>query len=145
MASNTVAHECSPSRSVYSLIAVVGSRVFYRNPESSNLRMLCQESNSVKILQTRSAQFHPLASRRTACDIGSNQEAAAIPMLVGDSQRDVDLSQTLVNRDTLAFPIGYPAVTENTARLQFLESCTHCKDQYPDNSLRPWPNSLGGP
>jgi 8-amino-7-oxononanoate synthase len=79
-------------------------------------------------LRARADLFLELARQR-GLNTGPSRDSAVVPVIVGSSQRAVQLYRSLNDAGILAFPIMHPTVPENTARLRFFLSCTHSEEQ----------------
>ncbi|MEZ4708772.1 MAG: aminotransferase class I/II-fold pyridoxal phosphate-dependent enzyme [Caldilineaceae bacterium] len=94
----------------------------------SAVRLLRAEPERVAQLRERAALFLELARAR-GLNTGTSQDTPVIPVIVGDSQKCLALSQRLFARGISVMPIIFPAVAEDAARLRFFLSCTHTEAQ----------------
>jgi 8-amino-7-oxononanoate synthase len=92
------------------------------------LRILKREPERVDILRERSAAF--LSSARThRLNTGTSNGTSVIPIIVGDWIRAMQLAQLLADAGIMTYPIFYPAVPEETARVRFFVSMLHTPEQ----------------
>jgi len=56
-------------------------------------------------------------------------ESQIIPMIIGDTNKTIEISKKLEGRGVLVHPIKPPTVSENTSRLRFSFSANHTKKQ----------------
>lgn len=61
-------------------------------------------------------------------DTGMSAGTPIIPLILGDSQRAIDMSNELFRKGINALPIVYPAVKENEARIRFFISASHTRE-----------------
>ncbi|MBA2747933.1 MAG: aminotransferase class I/II-fold pyridoxal phosphate-dependent enzyme [Tatlockia sp.] len=92
------------------------------------LRLLKTEPKRVTKLHKKAQLFLQLAQER-GFDTGDSNNSPIVPIIVGESDRAVQLSQLLFNRGINVLPMIYPSVAYNAARLRFFISCTHTKKQ----------------
>ncbi len=92
------------------------------------LQLLKIEPKRVTKLHKKAQLFLQLAIER-GFDTGDSNNSPIIPIIVGESDRAVQLSQLLFKRGINALPMIYPSVAYNAARLRFFISCTHTKKQ----------------
>jgi 7-keto-8-aminopelargonate synthetase-like enzyme len=92
------------------------------------VRLLKAEPERVARLRARSAYFLDLA-REAGLDTGTSKYSPVVPVIVGDSLKAMQLSQSLFSEGINVQPMVYPAVPEKTARLRFFLSCTHTEEQ----------------
>ena len=92
------------------------------------LQLLKTEPKRVTKLHKKAQLFLQLAQER-GFDTGDSNNSPIIPIIVGESDRAVQLSQLLFKRGINALPMIYPSVAYNAARLRFFISCTHTKKQ----------------
>lgn len=92
------------------------------------LQQMRAEPERLGQLRARAKLFLDLA-RQGGLNTGSSRDSAVVPVIVGSSQRAVQLYRSLYDAGILAFPIMHPTVPENTARLRFFLSCTHSEQQ----------------
>ncbi len=92
------------------------------------LRLLKAEPERVQRLRERAALFLQLARARHL-DTGSSHHSPIVPVIVGGRERCLHLSQVLDQHGIRVFPIIFPAVPENGARLRFFINCTHTERQ----------------
>ncbi len=92
------------------------------------LRQLKAEPERVAQLHKRSALFLKLAKRR-GFNTGMSQNSPVVPVIVGEAEKAIALSQHLAQRGINAQPMIHPSVPYNGARLRFFISCTHTEAQ----------------
>ncbi|MBW4514700.1 MAG: aminotransferase class I/II-fold pyridoxal phosphate-dependent enzyme [Timaviella obliquedivisa GSE-PSE-MK23-08B] len=92
------------------------------------LRQLKAEPERVTQLHERSALFLKLAKKR-GLNTGMSQNSPVIPIIVGEAEKAIALSQNLAQRGINAQPMIHPSVPHNAARLRFFISCTHTEEQ----------------
>jgi 8-amino-7-oxononanoate synthase len=92
------------------------------------LQLLKTEPKRVTKLHKKAKLFLQLAQKR-GFDTGNSNNSPIIPIIVGESDRAVQLSQLLFKRGINALPMIYPSVAYNAARLRFFISCTHTRKQ----------------
>ena len=92
------------------------------------LQLLKTEPKRVTKLHKKAQLFLQLAKER-GFDTGDSNNSPIIPIIVGESDRAVQLSQLLFKRGINVLPMIYPSVAYNAARLRFFISCTHTKKQ----------------
>ncbi len=92
------------------------------------LQLLKTEPKRVAKLHKKAQLFLQLAQER-GFNTGESNNSPIIPIIVGESDRAVQLSQLLFKRGINALPMIYPSVAYNAARLRFFISCTHTKKQ----------------
>nr|WP_321455501.1 aminotransferase class I/II-fold pyridoxal phosphate-dependent enzyme [uncultured Cohaesibacter sp.] len=95
---------------------------------SKSLEIMLREPWRVEKLQSN-AKFFKQAAEAAGLNTGLSLGFCVIPVIVGDSLRAVKLSNNLMDRGIFAFPITYPAVPMNEARLRFFISATHSEEQ----------------
>jgi 8-amino-7-oxononanoate synthase len=94
----------------------------------ASIRLLKSEPERVKRLHQNSNLFLNLAKEH-GLNTGLSKDSAVIPIIVGNSLKCIQLSQSLFHRGINVQPLIYPAVADNTARLRFFMSCTHTEKQ----------------
>ncbi|MDP1858533.1 MAG: aminotransferase class I/II-fold pyridoxal phosphate-dependent enzyme [Gemmatimonadaceae bacterium] len=95
------------------------------------LVVLREEPSRVEQLRARSARFRARA-RAAMLDIGDEALTAIVPVVVGDSERAIQLTWALRARGIHVQPMVAPAVPEHAARLRFFLSCEHSETQIDD-------------
>lgn len=88
------------------------------------LRVLRAEPERVAVVQERTAEF-VAACRARGIDIGGSHGAAIVPVMVGDAERALRLSQELRAQGIEAPPMLPPSVPEGQARVRFFVSSAH--------------------
>ncbi len=94
----------------------------------ASLEVMQQEPWRVEKLQANGRYFLEHA-KAAGLDTGLSAGFCVVPVIVGDSLRAVKLSNTLLERGVFAFPITYPAVPMNEARLRFFITAEHSEEQ----------------
>lgn len=74
-------------------------------------------------------QFFLTELNKLGFDTGLSEGTAVIPIIIGDSERALTLSESLYKNGINAMPIVYPAVKEHEARLRFFMSAAHTKKE----------------
>lgn len=92
------------------------------------LEILEAEPERVAVLQERSRLLLSLA-REGGLDTGNSHDSPVVPIIVGESDRAVRLSQVLAQQGINVQPMVYPSVPYNGARLRFFVSCLHTEAQ----------------
>ena len=92
------------------------------------LRQLQAEPERVAQLKARSALFLTLAKQK-GFNTGMSQNSPVIPVIVGEAEKAIALSQQLAQRGINAQPMIHPSVPLNGARLRFFISCSHTEAQ----------------
>jgi 8-amino-7-oxononanoate synthase len=92
------------------------------------LRQLQAEPERVVQLQERAGLFLQLAKQR-GFNTGMSQGSPVIPVIVGEAEKAIALSQCLAERGINAQPMIHPSVPLNGARLRFFISCSHTEAQ----------------
>lgn len=77
-------------------------------------------------LKENSAYFLSQA-KEMGINVGLSSNTPIIPVIVGNSQKALEISKELYEEGVNAMPIVYPAVSENEARLRFFISAAHTK------------------
>lgn len=63
--------------------------------------------------------------KKLGFDVGASSDTPIIPIIIGNSQKALDMSNELFKMGINALPIVYPAVKENEARIRFFMSANH--------------------
>jgi 8-amino-7-oxononanoate synthase len=92
------------------------------------LRRLQAEPQRVAILRDRADLFLQLAKAQ-GFNTGMSQDSPVIPIIVGEAEKAIALSQRLTRRGINAQPMIHPSVPLNGARLRFFISCLHTEAQ----------------
>lgn len=92
------------------------------------LRLLNREPERVQRLKARSQRFLNLA-QDYALNTGSSRDTPIIPVIIGESQRAIQLCHRLMQRGIHVQPMVYPSVSYDRARLRFFLSCLHTEEQ----------------
>lgn len=94
----------------------------------ASLDIMQREPERVQRLQDN-GRFFLQEARKAGLDTGLSAGFCVVPIVVGDSLRAVQLSNNLQERGIFAFPITYPAVPMQEARLRFFITAEHSQDQ----------------
>ncbi len=92
------------------------------------LRLLKAEPERVGCLQERAKLFLSQA-RVHHLNTGPSDDSPIVPVIIGVSDRCLQLSQYLLERSISVFPIIFPAVSHDAARLRFFITCNHTESQ----------------
>ncbi len=92
------------------------------------VRLLKNEPERAVQLQAQSKLFLRLAKER-GLDTGFSKDSPIIPIIIGHSYRCSEMAKELFERGINVFPILFPAVPENAARLRFFLSNSHTEEQ----------------
>ena len=91
-------------------------------------KILALEPERVLRLQENSRLFLTLANE-LGVNTGLSHDSPVIPVITGDSQKALKVSEKLFKRGINAQPILYPAVEEKQARVRFFITSTHTAEQ----------------
>ena len=98
----------------------------------SSLRIMTREPERIELLSELS-----LLARKTAIlygfDIGLNDHTPILPIILGDSQKCINISRRCFNQGINIKPIIYPAVPENSARLRVFITAIHTQEEILDS------------
>jgi len=94
----------------------------------ASLRLLQAEPERLERLHARSRLFLELA-RRHGLNTGMSRNSPVLPVILGNSNHCLRLSQALFERGINVQPILYPAVEERAARLRFFITSNHTEAQ----------------
>jgi 8-amino-7-oxononanoate synthase len=92
------------------------------------IHVLKAEPERVKHLQERSQLFLELANQY-GLNTGMSKGSPVIPIIVGDSLKSIQLSQTLFQQGINVPFMIYPSVPHQAARLRFFVTCNHTEEQ----------------
>lgn len=92
------------------------------------LRKLRMEPQRVRTASARASYFHRLTSA-AGFNTGSSGDAAIVPVILGNSDLAMALSDALFRHGIIVHPIGYPAVEHAAARLRFFISSLHTEEE----------------
>ncbi|WP_319532436.1 aminotransferase class I/II-fold pyridoxal phosphate-dependent enzyme [uncultured Cohaesibacter sp.] len=95
---------------------------------SKSLEIMKREPWRVEKLQSN-GQYFLKNAQAVGLNTGLSEGFCVVPVIVGDSLRAVKLSNNLLDRGIYAFPITYPAVPMNEARLRFFITSEHSEEQ----------------
>ncbi|UNZ20716.1 type I polyketide synthase [Streptomyces sp. 891-h] len=71
------------------------------------------------------AELFRTGARERGLDVGVSRESAVIPVIVGDWNKTMALSNSLLEQGVNVMPIGYPAVPRDACRLRFFINADH--------------------
>ncbi|RCG21309.1 aminotransferase class I/II-fold pyridoxal phosphate-dependent enzyme [Streptomyces diacarni] len=71
------------------------------------------------------AEYFRTGARDRGLDIGVSRASAVIPVIVGDWNKTMALSNSLLEQGVNVMPIGYPAVAADACRLRFFINADH--------------------
>lgn len=94
----------------------------------ASINLLQEEPERVAQLAENSRLFLRLA-KREGLNTGTSNNTAVVPVITGNSEYALKLSQALFQRGINVQPILYPAVEESAARLRFFITSTHTEAQ----------------
>jgi len=94
----------------------------------ASINLLQEEPDRVAKLSENSRLFLRLA-KREGLHTGTSNNTPVVPVITGNSQYALQLSQALFERRINVQPILYPAVEESAARLRFFITSTHTEAQ----------------
>lgn len=94
----------------------------------ASINLLQEEPDRVARLADNSRLFLRLA-KREGLNTGTSNNTAVVPVITGNSEYALKLSQALFQRGINVQPILYPAVEESAARLRFFITSTHTESQ----------------
>ena len=94
----------------------------------ASINLLQDEPERVAQLAENSKLFLRLA-KREALHTGTSNNTPVVPVITGNSEYALRLSQALFERGINVQPILYPAVEESAARLRFFITSTHTEAQ----------------
>lgn len=92
------------------------------------INLLQEEPDRVARLSENSRLFLRIA-KREGLNTGTSNNTAVVPVITGNSEYALKLSQALFRRGINVQPILYPAVEESAARLRFFITSTHTEAQ----------------
>jgi myxalamid-type polyketide synthase MxaB len=92
------------------------------------IQHLQREPERVIQLHQRAKLFLELA-QKYGLNTGSSHHSPIIPIIIGESQQAVELSQRMIHRGINVQPMVYPSVPYNSSRLRFFISCAHTEAQ----------------
>ncbi|MFG2681643.1 aminotransferase class I/II-fold pyridoxal phosphate-dependent enzyme [Streptomyces sp. NPDC048392] len=88
------------------------------------LRVVQDEPERVTRVQEL-AEFFRAGARARGLDVGVSRLSAVIPVITGDWEKTMALSNSLLERGVNVMPIGYPAVPRDQCRLRFFINADH--------------------
>jgi 8-amino-7-oxononanoate synthase len=94
----------------------------------ASIQRLLAQPQLVATLKSRAELFLGLAKQHHLAT-GTSSGTPVIPIIVGDAQRAIYLSDALLRQGINARPLLPPAVEENAARLRFFVTCEHTELQ----------------
>ena len=92
------------------------------------IRLLRAEPERVKVLQERSTLLRQLLEN-SGFNVGLGQDSSIIPIIVGESEKAIRLSQAMFEAGINVAPMIYPSVGHNMARLRFFVTYLHTEEQ----------------
>jgi 7-keto-8-aminopelargonate synthetase-like enzyme len=90
--------------------------------------VLLDEPQWLRRLRDNVALFLKLADD-SGLNTGNSRDTGIVPIILGDSQRCLAVSQRLLAEGIDAQPILYPAVPEAASRVRFLVNANHTEEQ----------------
>ncbi|MFH8788117.1 type I polyketide synthase [Streptomyces roseoverticillatus] len=97
------------------------------------IRVVRKEPQRVARLRELS-DFFRAGARERGLDIGVSRASAVIPVITGDWEKTMALSNSLLEQGVNVMPIGYPAVERDKCRLRFFINVDHGETDL-ENSL----------
>ncbi len=94
----------------------------------ASINLLQEEPERVARLAENSRLFLRIA-KREGLNTGTSNNTPVVPVITGNSEYALKLSQALFQRGINVQPILYPAVEESAARLRFFITSTHTEAQ----------------
>ncbi len=94
----------------------------------ASINLLLEEPDRVARLAENSRLFLRIA-KREGLNTGTSNNTPVVPVITGNSEYALKLSQALFQRGINVQPILYPAVEESAARLRFFITSTHTESQ----------------
>ncbi|AXG81395.1 type I polyketide synthase [Streptomyces paludis] len=91
------------------------------------IRVVRDEPQRVARVRRLAEHFRDSARAR-GFDIGVSRASAVIPVVIGDWEKTMALSNTLLERGVNVMPIGYPAVARDECRLRFFINADHSEE-----------------
>ncbi|EST35964.1 hypothetical protein N566_16935 [Streptomycetaceae bacterium MP113-05] len=88
------------------------------------LRVIRDEPDRVARLQQLAETFRT-GARERGLDIGVSRASAVVPVITGDWENTLALSNALLEKGVNVMPIGYPAVARDACRLRFFVNVDH--------------------
>jgi 8-amino-7-oxononanoate synthase len=92
------------------------------------IQVLLNEPERVQRLNDRSKLFLDLCTER-GYNVGRSKDSPIIPMIIGNSEKTLVLSEKLYDCGINVQPILSPGVEENATRLRFFMTCNHTEEQ----------------
>ncbi|WP_045798320.1 aminotransferase class I/II-fold pyridoxal phosphate-dependent enzyme [Streptococcus equinus] len=97
------------------------------------IQIFKKDSSVVKKLQDNS-KYLLEGIKKLGFNTGLSKDTPVIPIIIGESERAMKLSNELYKNGINALPIIYPAVKESEARIRFFLSSLHTKEDL-DNTI----------
>lgn len=94
----------------------------------ASLKLLQREPERVTQLHDNARYMRTLL-RNAGVNIGENHNTPIIPIIVGDSDKAVEFCWLLKDKNILVYPLIFPSVAKNKARLRLFINCSHQKKQ----------------
>ena len=110
----------------------------------ASLRVLQREPERVEKLNSN-ARFMTELLQVGGVDIGENQSTPIIPVMVGDTDKAIEFCWLLKEKNILVYPLFFPAVAKNKARLRLFINSDHSIEQlrYTAETIIELWNNLG--
>lgn len=94
----------------------------------ASLKLLQDEPQRVTQLHDNARYMRTLL-QNAGVDIGEDHNTPIIPIMVGDSDKAVKFCWLLKDKNILVYPLIFPSVAKNKARLRLFINCSHQKNQ----------------
>ncbi|WP_406175824.1 aminotransferase class I/II-fold pyridoxal phosphate-dependent enzyme [Streptomyces sp. NBC_00996] len=91
------------------------------------IRVVKDDPQRVARVRRLAEHFRDVARAR-GLDVGVSRASAVIPVIIGDWEKTMALSNTLLERGVNVMPIGYPAVARDECRLRFFINADHSEE-----------------
>ena len=95
----------------------------------ASLKLLKNEPERVKRLKMNVECFLS-CGKHYGFDIGMSQGSPIVPVIVGESEKALNLSSILYQEGINVLPMIYPSVPHNAARLRFFLTVNHTEEQF---------------
>lgn len=92
------------------------------------IQVMDAEPERISTLHEMADHFLQLA-KEAGLNTGTSKDSAVVPVIIGDSQKCLRLSEVLFEQGINVQPVLHPAVEEGDSRLRFFISCEHTKEQ----------------
>ncbi|MGD8122883.1 aminotransferase class I/II-fold pyridoxal phosphate-dependent enzyme [Vibrio sp. TRT 2004] len=94
----------------------------------ASIELLERQPDRIAKLKENSSYFLSSAKQRNF-NTGYSEDTPVIPVIIGDSELTLRMSEYLYQHQINVMPVVYPAVEENAARLRFFISSQHTTEQ----------------